>query len=160
MSSSAAELIGTQPIVNEHADSKAAEPLTKRSVRSAKDRRASIDAPETQRRFTTAHKQAFVSDEAITSHWIWKLFVLLLWPINQFFHRITYPDASSKLDVNKAYLTVNVHTTHNADIHYGIVGKHTATLSPQRFIMRTRLSDEAQRTCSMLTAVNQCISSL
>jgi len=93
----------------------------KSSVKSTKDRRSSIDAPETKKRYAKAHKQAFLSDDEISSHWVFRLFALLIWPFNQFFHRITFPNAYEKCDPNKGYLTIHMHTTHNADLSLGII---------------------------------------
>jgi len=92
------------------------------AVKNNKHRRGSIDAPETAKRYAIAHKQAFLSDKEISSHWVFQLFSLIIWPFNQFFHRITYPNIHEKCDPNRAYLSINMHTTHNADISLGIVG--------------------------------------
>jgi len=95
----------------------------KSRVKSAKDRRTSIDAPETKKRYATAHKQAFLSDNQISSHWVWRLFTFLIWPFNQFFHRLTFDTgAAEKLDPSKGFLSIAMHTTHNADIGFSITG--------------------------------------
>jgi len=95
--------------------------ISQKPIKSSKDRRSSIDAPETSKRYVKAHQQAFLSDEEIPLHWFWRVFVWLIWPINHFFHHITFPNFEEKCDPSKPFLSINMHTTHNADISYGIV---------------------------------------
>jgi len=90
-------------------------------VKTSKDRRGSIDAPETAKRHAKAHQQAFLSDETISSHWFYRLFAFLIWPINHFFHRIEFANLTDKIDPKGAHLSISMHTTHNADIQYGII---------------------------------------
>lgn len=91
------------------------------STHTSKQRRGSIDAPDNAKRYVKAHKQAFLSDEEISSHWVFRLIAFLLWNFNQFFHRLTFPNYYEKCDPNRAYLMIHMHTTHNADIGLGIV---------------------------------------
>lgn len=93
----------------------------------ARRRKTSIDQPDAKgRRYAKASKQAFLTDDQIASHWFWRLAEATIWPINNWLHRISYV-GNEKIPDDTGALLVYIHSTHNIDIPFGIIGTYKAT---------------------------------
>lgn len=100
-------------------------PQVDKAFEEARRRKSSLDAPDAGRRLAKARKQAFLSDDEIASHWFWKLAEATIWPINNWLHRLSYV-GNEKIPDGGALL-IYIHSTHNVDIPFGIIGTYKAT---------------------------------
>ena len=87
------------------------------------NRQASINAENHKGfRIAKANKRAFLSDEAIGKSKTFRIFMVLFYWVNQFFHRITVE--GHEFEPGKNCLSIHMHTTHNQDIPYGILATY------------------------------------
>lgn len=66
----------------------------------------------------------FRSDDEISSHWFWRLMYYLVFPLNNFLHRIEFIGGEKVLNNKTGVLTIHLHSTHNCDILFGILSTH------------------------------------
>lgn len=91
-------------------------------------RKQSLDAQHKGIRLAKASKRAFEPDDKIGRSKTWRFIQAIIWPYNNWLHRLQFAGYTDELLElkDRGVLTIHMHTTHNQDIAFAIIGTYRA----------------------------------